>query len=84
MSIVTLVTVICNVLIGAIFIRALLSFFTNDPRNPIVNVLDQVTEPLLSPLRRIVPRVGMFDLTPLVAIIILYVIQILVASYYNG
>ncbi len=84
MSIVTLVSVICNVLIAAIFIRALLSFFTNDPRNPIVNVLDQVTEPLLSPLRRIVPRVGMFDLTPLVAIFILYAIQILVASYYNG
>jgi YggT family protein len=34
-------------------------------------VLDQITEPILSPLRRIVPRVGMIDITPLVAIILL-------------
>jgi YggT family protein len=37
-------------------------------------VLDQITEPILSPLRRIVPRIGMIDITPLVAIIILQVL----------
>jgi YggT family protein len=37
-------------------------------------VLDQITEPILSPLRRIVPRIGMIDITPLVAIILLQVL----------
>ena len=84
MTIVTIVSAICYVLIAAIFIRAILSFVTNDPRNPLVNFLDQVTEPILAPLRRFIPRTGMFDFTPLVAIIILSVISSLVVSYYGG
>ena len=55
----------------AIFVRAILSWFIHDPRNPLVEVLDQITEPILSPLRRVVPRLGMIDITPLVAIILL-------------
>jgi YggT family protein len=55
----------------AIFVRAILSWFIHDPRNPLVQVLDQITEPILSPLRRVVPRLGMMDITPLVAIILL-------------
>ena len=55
----------------AIFLRAILSWFALDPRNPLVELLDQITEPILSPLRRVVPRLGMIDITPLVAIILL-------------
>jgi len=55
----------------AIFVRAILSWFIHDPRNPLVELLDQITEPILSPLRRVVPRLGMIDITPLVAIILL-------------
>jgi len=60
-----------QVLSAAIFLRAILSWFALDPRNLLVEVLDQITEPILSPLRRIVPRIGMIDITPLVAIILL-------------
>jgi YggT family protein len=55
----------------AIFLRAILSWFSLDPRNPLIQMLDQITEPILSPLRRVVPRIGMIDITPLVAIILL-------------
>ena len=55
--------------------RAIISWFSLDPRNPLVEVLDQITEPILSPLRRIVPRIGMIDITPLVAIILLQVLS---------
>ncbi len=58
----------------AIFIRAILSWFVRDPYNPIVRALDTITEPVLGPLRQIVPRMGMMDLTPLVAIIVLSII----------
>jgi len=70
-SITTLVLVLIQVLSAAIFLRAIVSWFALDPRNPLIQVLDQITEPILSPLRRVVPRVGMIDITPLVAIIIL-------------
>jgi YggT family protein len=62
------------VLTGAIFIRALLSWFPIDPRNPLVTILYEVTEPILDPLRRVIPRLGMIDITPLVAIILIQVI----------
>ena len=64
----------------AIFARAILSWFALDARNPLVEMLDQITEPILSPLRRIVPRMGMIDITPLVAIILLQVLGQAVAG----
>lgn len=63
-----------QILTAAIFFRAILSWFQMDPRNPLIAVLDQITEPILAPLRRVVPRLGMIDITPLVAIILLQVI----------
>jgi YggT family protein len=68
------VLILSYVLTAAIFIRALLSWFPIDPRNPLVTILYDVTEPILEPLRRVVPRLGMIDITPLVAIILIQVI----------
>ncbi|MFC2022264.1 YggT family protein [Chloroflexota bacterium] len=48
------------------------------PYNLLVIVLNDVSEPILSPLRRIVPRIAMFDLTPLVAVAILYIIPTII------
>ena len=58
-------------LTAAIFIRVLLSWFPIDPRNPLVALLYDVTEPILEPLRRVIPRLGMFDLSPLVALLLI-------------
>ena len=68
------IEIICEVLLWAIFIRVILSWFNIRPDNPLIIILNQVTEPILAPLRRIVPRVGMFDITPMVAILLLLVI----------
>ena len=84
MLFVRFVEVFCNILIVAIVARAVLSWFTNDPRNPLIHALDQVTEPILAPLRRVMPRMGMFDFTPMVAVFILIAIQSVVISAYNG
>jgi YggT family protein len=59
------------VLTIAIFARAILSWFQMDPRSPLIQVLDSVTEPILEPIRRIMPRLGMIDLSPLIAILLL-------------
>ena len=56
-----------------IFARAVVSWVSADPGNPIVRALYLMTEPVLRPLRRLVPprRLGGFDLSPLVAMLAL-------------
>jgi YggT family protein len=59
-----------------IIIRALLSWVNPDPRNPIVQFLNRVTEPVLAPLRRRLPTWQWgIDFSPLVAILAIYFIQ---------
>ena len=55
--------------------RALLSWFDPGLRWPISQALVQITEPLIAPIRRGVPSVGMFDPAFLVAIMPLQVLQ---------
>ena len=69
---------LCRLLTFSIFIRAMLSWFPVSRYNLLVTVLNDVSEPILSPLRRIVPRMAMFDLTPLVAVAILYIIPTII------
>jgi len=68
---VVLITILQIAIIG----RALISWFPVDPANPLVRVLTEITEPVLAPLRRVIPRFGMIDLTPMVAIIVLSIAQ---------
>lgn len=65
---------LCEVLTLAILVRVVLSWFSLGPTNMLVSLLYQVTEPILAPLRRIIPRVGRLDFTPMVAIILLQVL----------
>ena len=79
--IVGIVSMLLNLLWFAIFARAIVSWFPVDQNGPVVKALDAITEPVLEPLRRVVPRVGLFDITPMVAILIIIVIQqVLVSS----
>ncbi len=57
-----------------IFVRAILSWFPIDPSGPIVRGVFSVTEPVLEPLRSVIPRIGMIDITPMVAMISLFAI----------
>ena len=59
----------------AILIRVLLSWFRPDPHSPFVQAIYQITEPILRPLRRIIPPMGMMDITPIVALVILQIAQ---------
>ncbi len=79
-SIGSIIATLLQLLSFAILIRALLSWVRPDPSNPIVQALDAITEPILQPLRQIVPRVGMMDITPMVALIVLQVIAGMVAG----
>lgn len=78
---VRVVVILCNVMAVAVVIRSLLSWFPVDPNNFLVVFLVTITEPILSPLRRIVPRLDMIDFTPLVAILLLMFISWLLQAY---
>ena len=70
----SLISFLCNALAIIIFVRAILSWFAISPYEPIMVFLYRITEPILAPLRRIIPRIGMIDITPVIAIIILLLI----------
>ncbi len=63
-----------------IFVRILFSYLTTGYPNRWVRLLYRSTEPLLAPLRRMIPAVGMFDISPIVAFVILYLLQFVVAG----
>jgi YggT family protein len=50
----------------------------------IMNFLRDVCEPYLKIFRRFIPPLGMFDLTPMIAIIVLWIVQMLVVSLIQG
>jgi YggT family protein len=69
-----IVSYIAYVLAMLVFIRAILSWFPNiDTRNPLIEFLFQVTEPILSPIRSIMPRT-MLDFSPMIATFVLFMI----------
>jgi YggT family protein len=56
----------------AILARALLSWFPIDRNGPIFQFLNAVTDPILEPLRKVIPPIGMIDITPMVAMFLLF------------
>jgi YggT family protein len=82
--IVNFVSVLFFILQFAIIIRALMSWFNPSPENPIARIVYEITEPVLGPLRRIVPRIGMIDITPIVAILLMQVIESVLVSTLGG
>ena len=75
------ITLLVWILIVAIFMRVLLSWIPmsgGSQFNPLVAIVYQITEPILAPLRRIIPRLGIFDLTPTIALFVLFAILALV------
>jgi YggT family protein len=69
------VDLLFTLLTFAIIARALASWLPIDRYHPIIRVLDQITEPILAPIRRVVPPIGMMDITPIVALILLQILQ---------
>jgi YggT family protein len=76
------VYLLCTFFIIAIFVRAILSWFNMDPYNPLIQTLNSVTEPVLDPFRRIIPRVSGIDFSPLVAMIVLGIVSRVLQDFF--
>jgi YggT family protein len=75
-ALVDLVRYSLYILVGAVIIQVVFSWI--NPYTPVAPVLDALTRPFLRPLRRYVPPVGNFDLTPLVLLVLVQVLLIVV------
>ena len=74
------ISIFATVLTWAIIIRALLSWFSISGAQPVFRLLVEITEPVLAPIRRVLPTAGMLDFSPLVALLLIQVISGLLLS----
>jgi YggT family protein len=73
LALASLVHLVLQAYFWIIIARAILSWVSPDPFNPIVRVLHRVTEPILRPVRRRLPTSQMgLDLSPMVVILAIY------------
>lgn len=59
-----------------VIIRAVISWFSPDPFNPLVRILNSATDPLLAPIRKRLPALGGLDWSPLVLILVVMFLDI--------
>lgn len=86
LSLLGLVSSVITIYIWVIIIRALISWVSPDPYNPVVQILHKLTEPVLRPLRRLIPphKLGGLDLSPLIAVLILVLVRSTLAYTFRG
>ncbi|MEK6712093.1 MAG: YggT family protein [Nitrospinota bacterium] len=76
--------IVLHVYIWVIIVRVLISWVNPDPGNPIVQILYRVTDPVLEPVRRRLPDMGGLDISPVVVLLAIFVVQkFLVASLFD-
>jgi len=75
--------IVLNILYWLILIRALISWVNPDPYNPIVQLLHRTTEPILYPVRRLLPPMAV-DISPIVVFLaIMFLKPFLVGTLYD-
>ena len=78
---VKLVVLSINLFVYAIFIRVILSWVAQGGYNPATAIITTLTEPVLRPFRRVLPAMGGFDLSPILAIILLLAATIVINGF---
>lgn len=73
--IVTFINLLFQALLFAILGRVLISWIDPMGNMRVTQILREITEPILAPIRSVLPSMGMIDLSPLVAILLLQLLQ---------
>jgi len=74
---------VANLFIFIVIVDSLLSFFLS-PYHPVRETMDRIVNPFLAPIRRIVPQVGMLDLSPLILIILVGILTRVLISFLSA
>jgi YggT family protein len=68
-----LISMILSIIYFLLVVRIIMSWVNPDPYNDIVRMIYKITDPILDPLRRMIPmKMGMFDFSPIVAFLLIY------------
>ena len=79
LNLITIINIVSQLLVLLVFISVILSYFM-DPYHPIRRGVDNIVQPMLAPIRRVVPLIGMLDFSPLVLILLIQLVKSLVVS----
>lgn len=79
-----LLILVLNLYFFAILIRAIASWFNSNPYHPLIMLLNQLTEPVLRPARRLLPNIAGFDFSPIVLLIVLQVLVIFIRNLFGA
>ncbi len=71
-----ILNIVLDVFKWVVIIRALISWVSPDPYNPIVQFLQRITDPLLTPIQRKVPPMGGLDLSPIILLLAIIFLQL--------
>ena len=80
MAVIQLVQTLFEVYSFILLARVLTSWVQVDPYNPVIRILHQLTEPLLAPIRRLLPQTGMMDFSPIVAFVVITIAERIVVA----
>jgi YggT family protein len=75
--IILFVSAIFQLLFWLVLISVILSYFM-DPYHPVRRAVDSVVEPMLAPIRRVVPLIGMLDFSPFILLLLLQLLRNLI------
>ncbi len=75
-----LIDILAQFIVLLVIVNIILSYFM-DPYHPVRRTIDNLVEPLLAPIRRVVPLVGMFDFSPLILIIGVQILSSVLISF---
>ena len=68
-----IISALRQILVLLVIVSVILSYFI-DPYHPIRRGVDRLVEPMLMPIRRVVPLIGMIDISPLILILLIQLI----------
>jgi YggT family protein len=74
-----LISVLANAIVLLVIVQVALSYFRS-PFHPVRRTIDRIVEPMLAPIRKVVPLVGMFDFSPLILIVLVQVLATVVIN----
>uniref|UniRef100_A0A7V5XGG8 YggT family protein n=1 Tax=Thermodesulfobacterium geofontis TaxID=1295609 RepID=A0A7V5XGG8_9BACT len=74
-SFIQLIDLLLTIYVWIIIARAIISWVNPSPYHPLVRFLYKVTEPVLAPVRKIIPPIGGIDISPVIVIFIIFVIK---------
>jgi YggT family protein len=75
-----IISILAQFLILLVIVKVILSYFM-DPYHPVRQTIDNLVEPFLAPIRRVVPLIGMFDFSPLILIILVQILSSVLISF---